>query len=64
MSAIDIEAVKKEAQKQINEELTKKVKDALVKKYRDQAAAKAIVSNIEREIADLEASIVDGSFTG
>jgi hypothetical protein len=64
MSAIDIAAIKAEANKQINDEITKRAKDALVKKLRDLAGVKAIVSNIEREIADLEQSIIDGSFPG
>lgn len=64
MSAIDIAAIKAEANKQINDEITKKAKDALVKKLRDLAGAKAIVGNIEREIVDLEQSILDGSFAG
>lgn len=61
---LDIKAVKAEAAKQINEENTAKAKTALVKKLRDLDSATKIVANIKREIADLEASIVDGSFAG
>lgn len=64
MSLIDIAAVKKEAQEQINKEITEKAKTALVKKMRELSSAEAIVGNIKREIADLEASIADGSFAG
>ena len=64
MPLIDIAAIKTEAAKQINDEAAAKAKTALVKKLRDLAGARAIVANIEREIVDLEQSIVDGSFTG
>ena len=58
----DIKSVKEEANKQIAEEEAKKAKEALVKKLRALNDARMIVRNIEREIADLEASIADGSF--
>ena len=61
---IDIKAVKEEARAQIAKETGEKAKNALVKKLRDLENAKGIVRNIERESADLEASIADGSFTG
>lgn len=58
----DIKKVKEEAHKELAEAKTKKAKDALVAKLRQLDTAKNIVASIEREIADLEASIVDGSF--
>lgn len=61
---IDIKAVMDEARKEVAEETGKKAKDALKKKLRDLENAKSIVRNIEREIADLEQSIADGSFVG
>lgn len=64
ISGIDIAAISKQAKDEINAERAKKATDALKRKYRDLENAKGIVRNIEREIADLEASIVDGSFSG
>ncbi len=64
MALIDITAVKTEAQKEINKERTDKAKAALVKKLRELATAEDVVANIKRSIADLEQSIVDGSFAG
>lgn len=64
MALIDIAAIKAEAAKSINDEIAEKAKTALVKKMRQLSDAKMIVGNIEREIADLEVSILDGSFTG
>lgn len=62
MSLIDIKAVKAAAQKELSEERAKRVTAALKNKMRDLENARQIVRNIEREIADLEASIEDGSF--
>ena len=62
MSLIDIKAVKAAAQKELSEERAKRVTAALKNKMRDLDKARQIVRNIEREIADLEASIEDGSF--
>lgn len=62
MSLIDIKAVKAAAQKELSEERAKRVTAALKSKMRDLDNARQIVRNIEREIADLEASIEDGSF--
>ncbi len=59
---IDIKAVKADARKQIAEEKATKAKTALVAKLRALDAAEGVVANIKREIADLEASIADGSF--
>lgn len=60
--AIDIAAIKVAAQAEITAERTKKATDAIKRKLRDLDNAEQIVRNIKREIADLEASIVDGSF--
>lgn len=64
INGIDVEAIKRQAAKEVSEEINKKAVDALKKKYRDLENAKGIVRNIEREITDLEASISDGSFAG
>ena len=61
---IDIKKVKEDANKQIAEEEGRKASAALVGKLRQLSAAKAVVKNTEREVADLEQSIADGSFTG
>lgn len=60
--SIDIKAIKKAAQDELNKERTERVTAALKKKLRDLDNAKQIVANIERDIEDLEASIEDGSF--
>lgn len=60
--SIDIKAIKKAAQEELNNERTERVTAALKKKLRDLDNAKQIVANIERDIEDLEASIEDGSF--
>ena len=59
---IDIKAIKKAAQAELDAERAKRVTEALKKKLRDLDNAKQIVANIERDIEDLEASIEDGSF--
>jgi hypothetical protein len=59
---IDIKKVKEDARAEIAKEQGEKAKSALVKKLRDLSNAQNIVRNIEREVADLEASIADGSF--
>lgn len=60
----DINKVEAEAKAEIAKEQAEKAKTALVKKLRELEAAKSVVSNIERSIADLKASIWDGSFVG
>lgn len=55
-------SLREQAEKEVREERAKRAKDALKEKLRQLENAKAIVSNIEREIGDLEASIEDGSF--
>lgn len=59
---IDIKAVQEEARKEIADEQAKKAKDAIKSKLRALELARQTVKNIEREVADLEASIADGSF--
>lgn len=59
----DAKKVREEANKVIAEEKAEKAKVALVKKLRELDVAQSVVANIQREIADLEASISDGSFT-
>lgn len=61
---IDIKAVKEQAAKEVTEEAQKKAVTALKGKMRALSDARQIVKNIEREIADLEASLEDGSFAG
>jgi hypothetical protein len=64
MVSRSITDLKAEIAKELNAEYNDKAKAALKRKMRDLQNAKAIVQNIEREIADLEISIADGSFTG
>jgi len=64
MNNLQIEALKKEVLEEISSEDNSKAKAALKQKYKNLKNAKAIVANIEREIVDLEQSIIDGSFMG
>ncbi len=64
MALLDIQAVKDQAAKEVNEEVQKKAVVALKSKMRQLHDAKQIVANIENEIKDLEASLTDGSFAG
>lgn len=57
-----LEEAKKAAAEQVAKETLSKAKDALLRKYRELDGARKIVANVEREIADLESSIEDGSF--
>lgn len=61
---LQIETLKKEVLEELSSEDNGKAKAALKQKYKNLKNAKAIVANIEREIADLEQSIIDGSFVG
>lgn len=61
MSLIDINAIKAEAAKQLNEEATKKAKDALVRQMRVVAAAEDVVRAERLKLADIEAQIADGT---
>lgn len=58
---IDFKKVKEEAKKQIVEQRTKEAVNMLKSKYSELDAAKQVVSNIEREIEDLEISIQEGT---
>jgi len=60
----DINKVEADAKAEIAKEKGEKAKTALSKKLRELDAAKSVTANIEREIADLKASIADGSFVG
>lgn len=64
MSLIDIKDLMSEARAEVNKEAQAKAKTALVAKLRQLAAAEQVVRNINAEIEDLKASIVDGSFRG
>ena len=64
MSLVDIKTITETARAEVAKEDAEKAKAALVKKYRELSAAKKVVQNVEREVADLEASIADGSFAG
>lgn len=59
---IDIKAVTAQARKEVAEERTKAAVAALKRQLNDLANAQQVVENIKRDIADLEASIADGSF--
>lgn len=60
--ATDINAVIEQARKEVAEERAKIAVKALKAKYEQRESAKQVLANIEREVADLEASIRDGSF--
>ena len=56
--------IREQAEEELKAERSKIAKEALKIKLRELDRAKAIVANIERQIADLEESIGDGSFPG
>ena len=56
--------IREQAEEELKAERSKTAKEALKIKLRELDRAKAIVANIERQIADLEESIGDGSFAG
>ena len=64
VTTINPKTARKQAEEELKAERTKAAKEALKSKLRELDRAKAVVSNIERQIADLEASIDDGSFAG
>lgn len=64
MALFDIKAVEDEANAEIAKERADKAKRALITALRKREAAMQVVRNIEAEIADLKASIADGSFPG
>lgn len=55
-------SIAEQARAEVAKEDGEKAKVALKAKLRQLQSAQKIVANIEREIADLEASISDGSF--
>ncbi len=61
MGLVDIDAVEKEAQRQLQEEAKTKAVKKLKDLYKKKSDAEAIVRNIDREIADAKASIGEGS---
>lgn len=61
---LDIQAIEAEARKEIAQEKTEKAKKALLTALRRLDSARQVVTNIEREVEDLKASIEDGSFVG
>lgn len=64
VSHISTKSVREQAEEELKAERSESAKEALKIKLRELDRAKAIVANIERQIADLEASIDDGSFAG
>lgn len=56
------QSIREQAAREVAQERAEKAKEAIKRKLRELDSAKSVVSNIEREIADLEASIADGSF--
>lgn len=58
----DIKALETEVEKEVREERQKRAKAALKEKLKQIENAKSILANLEREKADLLASIADGSF--
>jgi hypothetical protein len=62
MGLVDINAIEKQAQDEINEELGKKAKEALKRKLREHHAAQAVANNIQREIELLKQQIAEGKF--
>ena len=59
---IDIKRIQLEAAAQVREEIEAKAKRALVGAMRELAAAEQVVRNAKAKVADIEASIIDGSF--
>lgn len=55
-------SIREQAEREVAQESAEKAKEAIKRKLRELHAAKAVVANLEREVADLEASIADGSF--
>lgn len=64
VAPISTKSVREQAEEELKAERSKSAKEALKIKLRELDRAKAIVANIERQIADLEESIGDGSFAG
>jgi hypothetical protein len=51
---MDAKTIKEQAKQEFEEERSKEAKEKIKKKLRELAAAKKVVTNIEREIEDLE----------
>lgn len=49
--------IKEQAQAELSEELVKELRDKLKKKLKESYLAKQVVSNLDREIQDLELEI-------
>ncbi len=58
--SLDVAAAKKEAQKEIRDERLKEAKGKLKKKLQDLSDAKLVVSNLERELEELEHELAAG----
>lgn len=63
VTSIKPSSIREAAEKAVAEERAAAALAAMKDKMRKLAAAKAIVSNLEREVADLEQSIEEGSFS-
>ena len=61
MTKPDAKAAIAAAKREIQEENQKKAVKLLKEKYRELEAAKTVVSNVEREIEDLEMKIEHGN---
>jgi anti-sigma28 factor (negative regulator of flagellin synthesis) len=59
---VDVKKLYEEADKEVAEERHAKAKKALVAALRRRETAQQVVRNCDAEIADLKASIEDGSF--
>lgn len=57
---LDVNKVKEEAEKEIREEQMEKAKRSIKELLRKKAAAKNVLDNIEREIADAYAELGKG----
>jgi hypothetical protein len=55
-------SIREQAEREVAAEKGAKAKEAIKAKLKALDTAQSVVKNIEREIADLEASIADGSF--
>ncbi len=63
MGLVDVNAIEKAAQDELNEELGRKAKEALKKKLRELHTAQTVVNNIKRETELLKQQIAEGKFT-
>lgn len=61
MALLDIAAVKAAAQKEVNDEIVAKAKKQLVDQLRIVAAAEGVLKREKLKLADIEASIGEGS---